>query len=266
MDNISIYREAIDNDEPITIDGFTLYPIKVSEYRLFEAANSALLIRQGSLPVEYAVMNYLQALYAMDHDAVIKTNQTLGFIPAVITMLALAMRFPAGALLKQTRIKVSETDERKLECLLIQAGEMILRLTPATFDKIRPVIAAQNGLELPDETENVDLVEAEMDIAASGNASVKADFRTLLASVARDQHCRRSELMDYTIREFTELKQAIERDKLFMLYQMAELSGAVKFPKGNPCPSWCYDRGQKASSLISMSDFMAGPGSAATMK
>lgn len=258
-------REAVENDEPISINGFTLFPIQMREYRQFEAAKFALLLRQGSLPVKYAVLPYLQALYAMDYDAVKETGQPMGFTAGLLTMLALSMRFPADALLKQAGMEYSDEEQRLVAAVRFRAGENILRLTPADFDRIRPVIAAQNGLELPDEAENADLVEADNDIAARGSVSVKADYRTLMASVARDQRCRVRDLMDYTIREFTDLKNAIEREKNYTLCKMAEYSG-VTFKGGNPCPSWCYDAAEKGTSLISMSTFMAGPGSAAAMK
>lgn len=265
MDNLTIYAEAIDNDEPVEVDGLTLYPIYMRDYRRFEAAKPALLVRQGSLPVKYAVLRYLSALFEMDKDAYDETGQALGFINGIVTILALALRLPVDVTVKQTQIKVSDDDRQALVCLETRIGDALYRVTPALFDKLRPIIAAQNGLELPDETENVDLVEAENDIAARNVQSVEENIETLLASVARDQRCRRADLLEYTIREFNGLKAAIERDKMFMLYQTAELSGNVKFTKGNPCPSWCYDRKEKASSLISMRDFMAGPGSVANM-
>ncbi len=266
MDNLTEYADAIDNDEPIKVDGLTLYPIYVRDWRRFEAAKTSLLIRQGSLPVEYAVMRYLSALYAMDRDAYDDTGQPLGFIHGVITLLALAMRLPVDVMVRQTQIKVSEQNERELISLDFQVGDMLYRITPGLFDRLRPLIAAQNGLELPDEAENLDLVQAEEDIAEkNGTNNVDVNFDTLLASVARDQRCRRADLMEYTIREFNGLKAAIERDKTYMLLQMAEYSGTVKFPKGNPCPSWCYDRKDKPTSMISMRDFMAGPGSVASM-
>lgn len=260
-----IIAEAIENDEPVTIDGFTLYPIQVRQYRQFSAVQSSLLIRQGSLPVDYAVRSYLGALHAMDIDAYKESGQALGLIRGILTMLALSMRFPADVFARQATIKVRDGDERELASIQIHAGEMILSLTPAVFDRLRPVIAAQNGLELPDETENADLVEAENDISSQDAISLNLDFNTLLASVARDQHCRRKDLLDYTIREFFELRDAIQRDKLFTLYKMAELNG-TKFTKGNPWPSWCYESKAQSNALISMAQFMAGPGSAATMK
>lgn len=266
METQSIYAESLENDEPINIGGFTLYPIKMHSYRQFEASKFALLVRQGSLPVKYAFLPYLSALFAMDHDAYIENQQAFGFIGALITMLSLAMRYPVDALRKSVQFEVDQADESKLVSMIVRAGEMTLRLTPAVFDRMREIIAAQNGLELPDEAENADLVEADMDIAAKGSVNVEVNYRTLIASVARDQRCRVADLMDYTIREFNDLRDAIERDKNYMLYRMAELSGNVKFTKGNPVPSWCYDRGGKSNSLISMADFMAGPGSAASMR
>ena len=266
MDNLTRYAEAIDNDEPILIDGFQLYPIYVRDYRRFEAAKNALLIRQGSLPVKYAVKRYLSALFEMDRDAYDETGQSLGFIAGTITILALALRLPVDVVVRAAQIKVNEANESELISIEFTVGDTLYRLTPELFDRMRPILAAQNGLELPDETENADLVEAEADIAAKNTVNVDVNFETLLASVARDQRCRRADLMEYTIREFFGLKDAIERDKMFTIYQTAELSGQVKFTKGNPCPSWCYDRKEKATSLISMRDFMAGPGSVANMR
>lgn len=266
MEISSIYAEAIENDEPIQLEGLTLYPIKMREYRQFHNNKAVLLIRQGSLPVAYAVMNYLQALFAMDFDAYEEAKTPLGFMSSLLRILSLSLRFPVDVLAKSARYETDQNDPRILKCIHFQVGEHIVHLTPSLFDTVRAIIAAQNGLELPDETENTDLVESEMDIAAKNASDVEFNIRTLIASVARDQRCRREELLDYTIREFDELKDAIERDKLFMLYRTAELAGTVKFENGIPVPSWCYERKSKANSLISMSKFMAGPGSVATMK
>lgn len=265
MDSLSIYADALDADAPIEVDGFTIYPILMSEYRTFTAVKNALLVRQSSLPAKYAFVRYLSALYAMDYDADKEKRAVPGFIGGVLRLLALAMRYPADALLRQTIIKTPENNERELISLEIRTGDRFLHLTPAVFDRLRPLLAAQNGLELPDESENPDLVEAENDIAASAGGNLVQDIRTVLASVARDQRLRRSDLLKYTIREFTELRDAIERDKLFMLYKAAELNGA-KFTGGNPVPSWCFDARGKANSLIPMAKFMEGPGSAAAMK
>lgn len=263
MTDFANRRDDLDDEEGIEIDGFTLYPITMKHYTAFLAAKNALLIRQGSLPAEYAVMRYLQALFAMDYDAVKKEQRPLGFLGSLMAFLALALRYPVDAMVRSMKIKTAENDARRLVSIEVRVGEVLLHLTPATFDRMRPVLAEQNGLSLPDEAENIDLVEAEADIAASGASGVVFDPRTEIASVARDQRKRVSELMEYTIREYTELKAAIERDKLFTIYRTAELSGMVKFGKGNPVPSWCYDRKDAHSSMIAMADFMAGPGSVA---
>ena len=266
MELSSIYAEALENDEPIQIEGLTLYPIKMRFYRQFHGNKASLLIRQSSLPVDYAVMSYLLALFAMDFDVYEESKTTLGFMSSLLRILSLSTRLPVDALAKSANYETDENDQRILKCIHFRIGENIIHLTPALFDKVRVIIAEQNGLELPDETENVDLVESEMDIAAKNTGDVEFNMRTLLASVARDQRCRREELLEYTIREFDDLRNAIERDKLFTIYRTAELSGNIKFENGNPVPSWCFERKGKSNSLISMSKFMAGPGSVATMK
>ena len=63
-----------------------------------------------------------------------------------------------------------------------------------------------------------------------------------------------AELDDWTVLQFEHRLKAIERDKTFTLYRQAELSGMVKFPNGNPCPSWCYDAKTLTAGLIPLSD------------
>lgn len=63
----------------------------------------------------------------------------------------------------------------------------------------------------------------------------------MISSVAYLSHVRDVEILDWTVREFENRRRAIDRDKHYMLYASAELSGMVKFPDGNPAQSWLLD-------------------------
>ena len=76
----------------------------------------------------------------------------------------------------------------------------------------------------------------------------------MLSSVAYLSHVREKEIYQWTIREFENRKQAIDRDKRYTIYAQAEMSGFVKFKKGNPFPSWCFDKKQNQIGAMSMQE------------
>ena len=136
-------------------------------------------------------------------------------------------------------------EEYTLSHILVEQDGKQTNISTRDFSiLIRPIIAEQNGIELPDESETLEIVQAydELKSAGSENA-VKLDMNTetLISSVAYASHLRENDLYSWTVREFENRRKAIERDKRYMLYGQAVLSGAISFEKGNPYPSWCLD-------------------------
>ncbi len=121
--------------------------------------------------------------------------------------------------------------------------------------KIRSLIARQNGIELPDENESVDLAKAQAEMNELKNGAVKLNpsIDTLISSVAYNSRVSEREISDWTILEFENRRKAIERDKRYMLYSQAEMGGMVSFKKGNPYPSWCYDTIDETAGTMSLS-------------
>ena len=107
---------------------------------------------------------------------------------------------------------------------------------------IRPLIAEQNGLKLPDESENAELVkDAELLAKADNDISLDINTDDLIASVAYQSGIRERDINEWTVREFENRRKAIQRDKRYQMYGTAELSGMVSFKKGNPAPCWEFD-------------------------
>ena len=247
--------EQIMLGEPITANcGAVLYPVRMRQYLLWHADKRALVMRQSTLPAKYAVMPYLQALYAIDFD----NGFQLGLVQSLRVLIALATQTP----LEGINILVSAKDEGQLRAIAYTDKDgNVIRIEPKDFLSIRSILAEQNGEKLPDESENPDLVQAEMDIAEANNADLEYSFETMLDSVSYAGRIPLAGLLDMTVRAFDRLRQAIERDKRFTICATAEMGGMVKFSKGNPYPSWCFDRKKTGSAALeSMSDFTARTG------
>ena len=123
---------------------------------------------------------------------------------------------------------------------------------------MRPLIAEQNGIQLPDESFNPEIVEEEQRLSQEGEGKLKFDINTLIASVANASRLRECEIDEWTVVEFERRRQAIEREKQFMLYAQAEMSGMVKFKKGNPCPSWQLDKQDGLSPALKTAQELKG--------
>lgn len=220
-------------DEAQTVCDVDLYPIQMRNYTQWQSCKHALLIRQSTLPAEYVFMPYLNALHAVD------TDRGTQFIPQIVLALSLATRLPY----ENFALYAKNNDGRALECIAYRDEQTLFAVDARNFAAFRSTIVEQNGEELPDEGENPELLEAEADIARANRKTGQIDYdmNTLIASVAYQCRRRKSELMDWSIREFVETKNAIDRDKNFMICGIAEKIPMFKWVKGNPCPSWGFD-------------------------
>lgn len=229
--------------EPIKATcGAVLYPIKMRQYAEWSECKNALLIRQTTLPVQYVVKPYLSALFALDAD----TGFILGLTQSLRTLISMATLRP----LEEIGILVSAQNQNEITAISYKDGDTVIRIEPKDFPEIRRIIADQNDEELPDESENPELVQAEKDIAALNAPKLKYDMETMLESVSYVARVPMRELLGMTIRSFMRLRKAIDRDKMFMIYTQASMSGFVKFKEGNPVPSWCFDKIEEGSAGV----------------
>lgn len=247
-------RLHIRRGEPIRECGVDLYPITMDHYEDFIQCKDALCLRLSSLPVRYVSLDYLSAVFALELDALSEGKEpsmaTGGLFFRLMRLFGLSLR-------------IEMTAEKLNECIFYRASEgnisieymeltqtgadgnpNTVKITPFQFSSIlRPLIAAQNQIILPDESENAELVDAyekKKQIQDRGVA-LKTDLDDLVSSVAYHSGVSDAEIMDWNVRDFENRRRAIERDKRYMLYAQAEMSGMVTFKNGNPYPSWCFD-------------------------
>lgn len=234
--------------------GLVFYPILMENYEDFLQCREALVLRQSSFPVRYISQDYMSALFTMDADAIEQTGKPHGLFFRLIKLLFLSLRIEVTQeVLSRSVFTAIEpnTGKETLHHLRIEqsdkpSAKRIAEITPFQFStQLRKLIAQQNGLNLPNESENVDLVRRIEEGTTTNNADVAYEVNhnvdDLIASVAYQSGIREREIDDWTVREFENRRRAIERDKLYTMYTQAELSGMVKFKHGSPAKSWCYD-------------------------
>lgn len=257
MDEIIKIRQG----KPVDCLGLTFYPIQMCHYEIFLMCQKALAIRQSTLPVKYAVKDYLNAIFGLEISEPKGKGESAGAFFRAITLLGLSLRIDDlnGKSFFQNNVLFRKTPNGELEIdkLRITQNGKTADISALEFStKIRSLIAKQNGIELPDENENADLIksQAEMDELKSSNIKLNQSIDSLISSVAYNSKVSECEIYDWTIREFENRRKAIERDKKYTLYGQAEMSGMVSFKKGNPYPSWCYDSIDESVGTMSMAE------------
>ena len=242
--NSDTRMEKVMLGEPITDTGtgLTFHPIRMREYGLWTVCKAPLILRQSTLPPEYVSLPYLSAVYALDAAHGFQIGLTYKLLKA----LSMATLLPEESI----QVSYDGNDNTKLVAFVFDDNGQEKRIVPKDFPRIRQLIAEQNGEELPDESENPELVQAEQDILAANAPKVKFDFETMLDSVGLASGHRKKELLDMTVREFDRLRSAINRDKNFTIYSTGEMGGMVKFKNGNPYPSWCFDKKKEGNAAL----------------
>ena len=247
-------RLHIRRGEPIRECGLDWYPITMDHYEDFIQCRDALTLRLSSLPVRYVSMDYLSAVFALELTA-LKSNDSPGtgggLFFRLMRLVGLSLRIEITAKMLNDCIyyRVTGKDEISIESIeFAQTGAdsetKTVKITPFQFSsQIRPLIAAQNQITLPDEADNSDLIadyDKKKKIESRG-VTLKTDLDDLVSAVAYMSHVSDAEIMEWNVRDFENRRRAIERELKYRLYAQAEMGGMVSFKHGNPYPSWCFD-------------------------
>lgn len=204
-------------------NGLLVYPVQMKDYPLFLAARECISTAQQTWPVPWCTVKYLDGLIGM------------GLLPRLALMLKLALRLPEE-LTVYPRVK-----EDKIVSLLVAQGDKRAEITPKNFPSLRELIARQNGIELPDETDNAELVAAKRYLSQQGAIPLKADVESLIYSVAVAAKTDPEDILNWTVRRFQATERALDRS-IGHLVASLTLAAGGKFKGGNPYPSWKFDR------------------------
>jgi len=257
------YQRQIRRYQPIEISGLCLYPVTVDEYEEFSQARQAIEFVQQSLPVTYISMPLLQAYYAVDIESVADQQLPSGLLARAMLFLALALRIGTGespeARIRRFRIKTSPSDYKRLLSIAYSPdGEEVVEITPITFQRILPILAAQNGITLHDDTENPELLEAESILESKRALDIEISIDALVSGVSALSGVEESDVYDWPILKLQERHKALKRIMDYVICGIAESQG-TKWKRGNPAPNpWFPKRQNWSAAAIPMGEFVGG--------
>lgn len=232
--------------EEIETDGLVLYPILVEELETFELARPGIEIVQQSLPVAYAAMPLLAALYRMEYDALQHGEAGIGLLSRALLMLALSLRLGRGLEPEKRagmfRCKVDPKDMGCLKAVEFTVnGEEVHRITPVQFQRLREIIAAQNGIHLASPEANPELIEAQRELAQMNGAALSGDLYERISAVAALEHIEESDIDRWPVLKLQDKTKTWQRIVGYAVCAVAEAQGTT-WKNGNPYPSLFYER------------------------
>lgn len=258
-------RKSISKYEPVTAEGLTLYPIKVEEYYEFLIARQSLEFMQQRLPVELMSEPLLSAYFKIDSGQVDGIEPT-GLFTSALLALVLALRLKPGLSVEerlasfQQGIFIDQKDPTRLKhirCYL--NGEEMIDITPVTFQNIRPIIAAQNGIEIRSDLDNPELVDAERDLAEK-SANIDMSIEGFVTAAALVAGVDEKEVYNWEILKMHNRLDAAKRVIDYMVCGIGESQGA-KWKGGNPYPHpWFARKKEGNKGLMPIESFAGGQG------
>jgi len=254
--NKSNAQIAAISGKPVEKYGLKFWAIPMSGYDEWSKCKNVWMARQSKFPVTCISMTFIEALFAMDLDAVERTGKPIGLVYSILYGLGLALRLGDDCVQKGS-IYISSCDEqRRLNSIVVKTPEgERAEIKPNEFSTVRKLVLWMQGDDVPDESENDELLEAEKDLAQRGMPPLNYDLTDMEAAVGLAYGCRIRDVMEWSILEFETSRRAVQRDKKHLICGIGETNGC-KWEGGNPYPSWCFDRVSGTSgALIAQSQF-----------
>ena len=266
-------ERQINRYRPVIFEGLTLYPVTVEHYEIFTNCTPALGFMQQSLPAAMLAKPLISVFFEMEL-AEAHTNKPSGengepedkpgnlFTRSIIA-LVLALRLGEGQPMQERLKRVLPTFDRKTgkklqSLILITDGGKPIEISPVKFGRLRPVIAAQNGIEIPPLDANPELVEADRAVRMMNAPKLEMVLEDKVSFVALASGVDENEIYDWPILKFNRRSIAAERVLSYLIYGIGENSGMVKYKNGNPCPSPYFRRKQQSLGMVALSEFRRG--------
>lgn len=272
MSNIPAkYLRQIRRYAPVEVDGVLLYPVTVDEYDQFTQARPAIEFVQQSLPVAYVSMPLLQAYYVIDIESVADEQLPSGLLAQSMLFLALALRIGVGETteerLHRMAIRSKSGNYRRMEAIVCDIdGKGMFEITPVMFQRWLPILAAQNGLALHDDTENPELLRTEAVLASRKALDLDANIEDMISSVAVLCGVEESDIYDWPIAKLNNRQKALKLAMDYVIAGIGEANGTM-WKHGNPYPHPFFHRNKNGSlAAIPMDEFAGGAGTQAVQQ
>ena len=247
-------KKAINRYDPVEIVGLTLYPIRVKEYTELNIATPAITFMQQTLPVDLMRVPLLTAYYQMALSAVANPTEGCDLFYRAILFLALALRIGEDEDIQNRVMQIvpiaDKTKPSDLKCLrFIDRGGEEKDITPVQFQKIRTILAAQNGIALIPEDANPELVEAENEILNSQGPKLNVDLATEISFVAALSHEEERDIDDWPVLKLKKREQTFTHLLSYLICGTAEAQG-TKWKEGNPYPHPIFEKIKTTSAAL----------------
>lgn len=203
------------NDYPIPFKSLLLKPIKVDMALFFELFSQCLLLPHlTSGDVKAISMSYLKYLCYLGAEKG-KPEHLVCLIELLKMVLDIDDKY-----IDSNGIEKSAIDIDIEKGLLIIKGEIF---NGNDFDKMRKIILEQNGVEVPDETINANLLRVyneNKEFEARHSSLKMCSFEDQINIVVAMTGYKRNEVLDMTLRSFTRLFTRIDK---IMSYEIMSL-------------------------------------------
>ncbi len=271
-------QKAVNRYLPVSVEGIRLYPVLMDEYDEYAQTLPVLEFMPQALPPELAKLPILEAFAQIEitSRALCEKEQAgkkrEAFMPfsLCIQILILALRLGQGEKMKQRmercRALFSESGFEKL-VFVGNEGEAI-EITPRLFQRLWPILAAQNGAEFADEKANPEIVLAERQIAANKMPAMIPDPVNRIAWVAYKCGCQEEEIYTWPIAKFLRRAEVIITDMNYLACKIGAMSGMVDYGKagGVPFPSPYLRRDTESLKTIEIGSIGGGAAARAVEK
>ena len=237
-------------DEKKTVNGINIYPIYMRDYEQYVKSKQYWAQRQTFLPVKYLFKPFIVAMfdYCVSSETAITKDAPKECFFGLLRMLILALRIDISVedMFRKHVILRLENGKMTFDKIVFEQNGEAKSINASTFDVIRKIVAEQNGIELPNESDNVEILRSyeekkEYYRERRKTRTLKVSTEDLIETVAYLSNVRFDEIMTWSVKEFERRQNAIQRVEEFRAYANAELCGFTTFKKGNPCPSLFFD-------------------------
>ena len=253
------YKKQIQKFLPIETEGITLYPVTVEYWEEFRACVPALEFMRQSLPVallQIPLLDALNHLEAVNSGNEEKSGFKFTLFSDTLYALCLALRLGLGmerekVLEARVRLLPEKEHPEYIERIFFIADDGdIYSITPRQYERLRPIIAAQNGIKIPSEDENPELVYADKILRAQKSPKLENDLAKMVSWCAVFSHAEEIEIYGWALLKFLNRCEVLQRSMDYVIFGIGAASGLAKYENGPPVPSPFFAKSESAADRL----------------
>lgn len=271
-------QKAVNRYQPVSVEGITFYPVLMDEFDEYAQTLPVLEFMPQALPRELGELPILEAFARIEirsralkeMEQTEKNGEAFAPLALCIQILILALRLGRGEKMKQRleRCRAFFSADGLEKLVFVGSEGEAIEITPRLFQRLWPILAAQNGAEFADENANPEIVLAEKQIALNKMPAMIPDPVNRIAWVAYKCGCAEEDIYTWPILKFNRRAEVIITDMNYLACRIGAMSGMVDYDKagGPPYPSPYLRRDTEALKTIEIGSIGGGAAAKAVEK